>query len=101
MNSIDAISILESCIEETKNMTQEEFSKRKIERGIDDTKYLERSYSQGNVQLVLPGMPEYNKIFEEETFINSISIDYNETFESFFKFKNQNSIVDFNVANAA
>lgn len=101
MNSIDAINILESCIKETKNMTQEEFNKIKIERGIDDKKYLDRSYSQGNIQLVLPGTSEYNKIFEEESFSNSISIDYNESSQSFFKFESQNNIIDFNVANAA
>lgn len=101
MNSIDAISILESCIEKTINMTQEEFNKIKIERGIDDKKYLERSYLQGNIKLVLPGTSEYNKIFEEESFSNSINIEYNESFQSIFKFESENNILDFNMANAA
>lgn len=101
MNSIDAISILERCIEETKNMTEDEFQKIKNERGIDDNKYLNRLYSQGDIELVLPGTFEYNKILEEENFVNWISIDYNERFKICFEYESQRNMVDYNMANAA
>ncbi len=101
MNSIDAVSILESCIKELNNMSEEEFQKIKIERGIDEKKYLNRSYLQGGIELVLPGTSEYNEFFKEETFSSSISIDYNENFQTFFEFEVQNNIVNINMANAA
>jgi len=101
MNSIDAVSILESCIKELNSMSEEEFQKVKIERGVDEKKYLNRSYSQSDVQLVFPGTSEYNKHFEEKTFINSTSIDYNESFQVIFEFEVQNNTVDFNMAKAA
>lgn len=101
MNSIDAVNILESCIKELNSMSEEEFQRIKIEREIKEKKYLNRSYLQGDVQLVLPGTSEYNKCFEEEIFSNSISIDYNESFQINFEFEIQGDTIDDNMACAA
>lgn len=101
MNSIDAINILESCIKELNNMSEEEFQKIEIERGIDEEKYLNSYYLQNDVQLVLPGTSEYNKYFKEETFSNSISINYKENLQIVFEFEIEDSIIDFNMASAS
>lgn len=101
MNSMDAISILESCIKELNNMSDEEFEKVKIDRGINEEKYSNRSYLQGDVELELLGTSEYNKCFEEETFSKSISMDYNESFQMNFEFEIQNDDIDYNMASAA
>lgn len=100
MNSIET-NILETCIEELKNMSDEEFKKVKMDRGIDEEKYSERSYSQGDVEIVLPGTSEYNKYFEEEVFSKSISMDYSESFQINFEFEMQSDNIDYNMASAA
>lgn len=101
MNSMDAINILESCIKELNNMSDEEFQKMKIDRGIDEEKYSNRAYSQADVELVLPGTSEYDKHFEEETFNKSISIDYSESYQINFDFEIQSDDIDYNMAFAA
>lgn len=101
MNSIDSINILESCIEELKNMSDQEFQKIKIDRGVDEEKYSNRSYSQGDLELMMPGTSEYNKYFEEVVFSKSINMDYNESVQIEFEFGIQSDCVNYNTASAA
>ena len=59
MSKKTTIEILKKCIEMTKNMTQEEFEKVKIERGIKDKVYEDKNYLGEGFELVLPDISGY------------------------------------------
>lgn len=76
MKNIKAIDVLNQCIEQISNMTDEEFIKIKKQRGILDKEYNIEEYINEDVEIILPKLDSQDVIIHKEILDYKVYIEY-------------------------